>query len=55
MSDRIKIIYGAAPLGSMFGFSDEEKKATLDVLKKYGVKDLDTAAVYVWSSNRYPS
>ncbi|KAL9117225.1 MAG: hypothetical protein Q9187_006242 [Circinaria calcarea] len=43
MSERIKVIYGAAFLGR---FSDEEKKATLDVLEQYRVKDLDTAASY---------
>ena len=53
MSDRIKVMYGAASLGSVFKFTDEEKKATLDVLKKYGVNDLDTAASCVWSSDRY--
>ena len=53
MSDRIKVIYGAASLGNVFRISDEEKKATLDVLKKHGVDDLDTASSYVWSSDRY--
>ena len=50
MSDRIKIIFGGASFGSRgHTFSDEDKKAILDILEKYGVKDLDTAALYVCS------
>ncbi len=40
----IKIIYGAYPFGK---YSAEENKKYLDILSEHGVKDLDTAHVYV--------
>ena len=47
MSDRIKVIYGASSLGDLLGFSDKKTKTILDVLERYGVKDIDTATLYV--------